>query len=90
MGYCFGHFEKVVSLKWLHKSTKRAKGFIGDASWNNSGDTFITCSHDMSIFIWKHFGDRWTYSFIDVVKCFDSSLNYQRKQVDNSIKDLKL
>ena len=42
------------------------------------------------MFVWRHFGDRWSFSYIDVVKCFDNSLTYSRKQADKSTSNLKL
>ena len=53
-------------------------------------DTFITCADDMSVFVWRHFGDRWAFSYIDVVKCFDNSLTYSRKQTDKATQNLRL
>jgi hypothetical protein len=53
-------------------------------------DTFITCAEDMSVFVWRHFGDRWSFSYIDVVKCFDNALTYSRKQADKSTQNLRL
>jgi hypothetical protein len=44
----------------------------------------------MSLFIWRHFGDRWQFSYIDVIKCFDNSLTYSRKLNDKSTSNLKL
>lgn len=44
----------------------------------------------MSIFVWRHFGDRWSFSYIDVVKCFDTALSYSRKLNDKSTKSLAL
>jgi hypothetical protein len=44
----------------------------------------------MSLFVWKHFGDRWSFSYIDVIKCFDNSLTYSRKLNDKSTTNLKL
>jgi hypothetical protein len=44
----------------------------------------------MSVFFWRHFGDRWSFSYIDVAKCFDSSLTYSRKLNDKSTSALKL
>ena len=42
------------------------------------------------MYIWRHFGDRWTTQYIDVTKCFDKSLSYQRKNCDKSTATLKL
>jgi len=50
----------------------------------------VTCSHDLSIHIWRHYGDRWAFSYIDVAKCFDQALTFQRKQCDRSTRELKL
>jgi hypothetical protein len=44
----------------------------------------------MSIFVWRHFGDRFSFSYIDVIKCFDNSLTYSRKLSDKSTYNLKL
>ncbi len=33
-------------------------------------------SHDLTLRIWKHFGDRWTSSYIDVASSIDSSLQH--------------
>jgi len=50
----------------------------------------VTCSADLSVYVWRHFGDRWSFSYIDVAKCFDESLSYQRKACDKSTRDIKL
>lgn len=50
----------------------------------------MTCSADLSVYIWRHLGDRWQFSYIDISKCFDESLSYQRKDCDRSTKELKL
>lgn len=86
MGFQYGHFQKITGMQWINKSGKRSKQVMSEG-WNNSEgnvDSFVTCSHDMGVFLWKHFGDRWSFSFIDVVKCFDQSLMYQRKQIEKS------
>ena len=54
------------------------------------GKDLITSSADLSVFLWKQFGDRWKFNYIDVAKCFDESLSFQRKHGDPGIKDLKL
>jgi len=50
----------------------------------------VTCSADLSVYVWRHYGDRWQSNFIDVAKCYDESLSYQRKACDKSTKTLKL
>jgi hypothetical protein len=91
MGYQFGHFQRVSGIQWMNKPNKRSRHIVdGNMQISNAADTFVTCSHDMSIFIWKHFGDRWSFSFIDVVKCFDQALTYQRKHLDKSTLNLQL
>lgn len=73
MGYVYGHFENVSGMQWMMKQSKKKKNVYSDV-WSvvhATNDCFVTCSHDMSIFVWKHFGDRWSFSYIDVVKCFD-------------------
>ena len=32
---------------------------------------FVTSSHDLSIHLWRHYGDRWAFSYIDIAKSFD-------------------
>lgn len=88
IGYSYGHFESVAGLQWVAPSSKKGGKFAG-SNWNSSSrmaqsESFVTCGSDMSVFIWKHFGDRWSFSYIDVVKCFDSTLSYQRKQCERS------
>lgn len=51
---------------------------------------FITCAHDLSVHLWRHYGDRWAFSYIDVAKSFDQSLSFQRKQCDRSTRELRL
>ena len=51
---------------------------------------FVTCAHDLSIHLWRHYGDRWAFSYIDVAKSFDQALSFQRKQCDRSTRELKL
>ena len=78
IGHHFGHFQAVSGLQWVSGSAISKKG----------EDTFVTCSHDMSVFVWRQFGDRWAFSFIDVVKCFDAALACNRK--DKATRGLKL
>ena len=79
MGHSFGHFQRVSGMQWITKSSINKKG--GEA---NQSDAFITCADDMSVFVWRHFGDRFSFSYIDVIKCFDNSLTYSRKQSDKT------
>jgi hypothetical protein len=74
-------------MQWVTKSGINKRS-IHDSS--QPVDTFITCAEDMSIFVWRHFGDRWSFSYIDVVKCFDNSLTYSRKLADKTTSNLKL
>lgn len=32
---------------------------------------FLSCSHDLSVHLWRHYGDRWAFSYVDVAKSFD-------------------
>ena len=50
----------------------------------------MTCSTDLSVFVWRHHGDRWQFNYIDVAKCFDESLSFQRKGCDRSTAELQL
>jgi hypothetical protein len=90
MGHQFGHFQKVSGIQWISKTGALNKKSLADHSPAAMADSFITCSNDMSVFVWRHFGDRWSFSYIDVVKCFDTSLSYARKQHDKSTQSLKL
>ena len=62
----------------------------GLSNKNPHDQQFVTCSHDLSIHLWRHYGDRWAFSYIDVAKCFDQTLTFQRKQCDRSTRDLRL
>lgn len=88
LGYQFGHFEKVSGLQWVisSKKSKRHKASLAlDTQYMQmADDRFVTCSHDLSVFVWKHFGDRWSFSYIDIAKCFDNQLSYQRKNMEKS------
>ena len=64
------------------------KGFNGPVATHTQ--QFVTCAHDLSIHVWRHYGDRWACSYIDVAKSFDQALTFQRKQCDKSTRDLKL
>lgn len=55
-----------------------------------ANESFVTCSHDLSVYIWTHFGDRWSHQYIDVAKCFNEGLTYKRKNCDKSTKQLQL
>jgi len=61
-----------------------------DNSVHSADSSFVTCSGDMSVDVWRHFGDRWSFSYIDVAKCFDPALNFQRKNQQPSSANLKL
>ena len=74
LGYQYGHFESVTGLRWMQ------------ASRNNDQQCFVTCSNDLSVYFWRHYGDRWQFTYIDVAKCYDESLSYQRKACDKSTK----
>ena len=65
---------------------------IADQSYliHQSAECFATCSADLSVYIWRHFGDRWQAQYIDVAKCIDKSLTYQRKASDKSTAGLRL
>lgn len=86
MGHSFGHFQRVTGMQWITKSSVNRKNL----SEQHQAETFITSADDMSLFIWRHFGDRWQFSYIDVIKCFDNSLTYSRKLNDKSTSNLKL
>ncbi|CDW81046.1 UNKNOWN [Stylonychia lemnae] len=98
LGYQYGHFQKVTGLQWMRPSltsgSKKHKFPIYGENLSlhqQANASFVTCSQDMSIFVWKHFGDRWSFSYIDVVKgCFDQSLTYQRKLNEKSTQNLEL
>jgi len=88
LGYQFGHFERVSGLQWVSQSkrNRRQKTSLAlDTQYMQvADDRFLTCAHDLSVFVWKHFGDRWSFSYIDIAKCFDTQLSYQRKNMEKS------
>lgn len=40
----------------------------------------MTVSCDLTVRIWKHFGDRWTSAYIDIPSAIDSSLQHFSSQ----------
>ncbi len=77
LGYSFGHFQEVTALSWIKKVGKKKPSYFTELQGVHTADeTFVTAAQDMAVYVWKHFGDRWSFSFIDVAKCFDSSLGY--------------
>lgn len=69
LGHSFGHFDRVSGLQWITREVQ-----------NNTStqelEEFVTCSADLSVFVWRRFGDRWQSNYIDVAKCFDDSLSF--------------
>jgi len=61
--YLSGHFKKITAAKWL-------------ISKLNS--SFLTCSYDMSLCLWSHSGDRWSFSSFDIPMLIDPSLRHYR------------
>ena len=61
--YTSSHNGGAAQLKWLPSSA-------------TSAGHFLTVSHDLTLRIWKHFGDRWTSSYIDIATAIDSSLQH--------------
>jgi len=93
LGYQYGHFEAITGLQWMGGSNNKIGGpVIADQYQliHQSNECFATCSSDLSVYVWRHFGDRWQTQYIDVTKCFDKSLSYQRKNCDKSTASLKL
>ena len=78
LGYSFGHYGKIGKIEWLTGGAVQNAKFLGEGFNETTNKVFLTCSEDMSIYVWRQFGDRWTFSYIDVAKCFDSSLTYTR------------
>jgi len=66
------------------------QGTLGGSQINNHELQFVTCAHDLSVHLWRHYGDRWAFSYIDIAKSFDQSLSFQRKQCDRSTREMKL
>ena len=92
MGYQYGHFEAITGLQWIGSGMQGKSNLVSDQYQlvHQANECFVTCSSDLSIYLWRHFGDRWQYNYIDVAKCFDDSLIYQRKMCDKSTKALSL
>ena len=68
LNYGYGHFGKVSGISWQQ---------------NHSYTSFVTTSYDLSVNIWKHFGDRWNFSYIDIANTLDNSLLYYRAYTAN-------
>lgn len=75
MGHQFGHYDRVNGLQWIGQPTTSN----GVNAQQQDHEEFVTCSSDLSVFVWRHFGDRWQFNYIDIAKCFDESLSFQRK-----------
>lgn len=92
LGYSCGHFESISGLQWMHQrslSLGQNDSSQGENQYT-ADQQFVSCSHDLSVHFWKHYGDRWAFSYIDVAKCFDQCLSFQRKQCDRSTAEMKL
>jgi len=78
MGYQYGHFEAITGLQWM-PIQNRARGPLTSDQYQlvqQSNECFVTCSADLSVYFWRHYGDRWQFTYIDVAKCYDESLCY--------------
>ena len=80
LGYQYGHFESITGLQWIgSNNSKMMGGAVTSEQFqliHQANECFATCSSDLSVYIWRHFGDRWQTQYIDTAKCFDSSLTY--------------
>lgn len=93
MGFQYGHFESITGLQWMNFNASRAGYAIQPDQFqliHQSAECFATASSDLSVYIWRHFGDRWQCQYIDIAKCFEQSLCYQRKACDESTASLRL
>ena len=93
LGYQYGHFESITGLQWMStQSAKMGGPLLPDQAYliHQSSECFATCSSDLSVYVWRHFGDRWQAQYIDIAKCIDPSLTYQRKACDKSTASLRL
>lgn len=61
--YMLGHFKKINSTQWMAK---------------RPGASFVTCSQDMSVFLWQHSGDRWSFTYFDIPQLIDPALRHYR------------
>jgi hypothetical protein len=94
IGWHYGHFEQINDIAWIgsHPSRDQTNSYEQQqySLVYQSNECFITVGSDLSVFVWRHYGDRWQFSYIDVTKSFDESLCFQRKTCDRSTKDLQL
>ena len=92
IGHQYGHFEQINGLEWLGFDPAKESLSMPDQFQlvEQSNECFASCSSDLSVFIWRHFGNRWQQTYIDVAKCFNDALSYQRKNCDKSTKPLSL
>ncbi len=63
LSYMCGHFQRVSAVRWLS---------------SKSQNCFVTCSHDMSLYLWQHSGDRWSFTYFDIPMLIDRSLRHYR------------
>ena len=64
LGYQYGHFEGITGLQWMGSNQSNQVGgpvLQGDQYQliHQANECFATCSSDLSVYIWRHFGDRW-------------------------------
>lgn len=79
LGYQYGHFESITGLQWMStQSAKMGGPMLPDQAYliHQASECFATCGADLSVYIWRHFGDRWQAQYIDIAKCIDPSLTY--------------
>ena len=67
-----GGFTNLNDRSALAGLLSNEGSYAGQANSQGTQDQqFVTCSHDLSIHLWRHYGDRWAFSYIDVAKSFD-------------------
>ena len=62
LGYQYGHFEGIAGLQWIGGSPAKMGGPVLSDQYqliHQASECFATCSSDLSVYIWRHFGDRW-------------------------------
>ena len=61
--YLCGNFKKITSAKWVP---------------NKLTNYFLTCSYDMTLCLWSHAGDRWSFTCCDIPTLIDPALRHYR------------
>ena len=64
LGFQQSHFEAITGLQWMGSGSSGSMGnpLMANDQYqliHQANECFATCSADLSVYVWRHFGDRW-------------------------------